>query len=167
MRILSILAIALILTSCYDDDGSFSLSPNQALEGRWEVDRGFYIWDNGSRISSLNPLVDSLPPVQVQFTEDKRYRIQYAFYVTNSFNQDTITLTNGVQEGTYELMAQEDQLLEYKGNITLIENITNTTDDAEIRYQIGQGADSLWLEGVRLNSLLIGEVSAVYVRNSQ
>jgi hypothetical protein len=157
----------LFLTSCFDDDASISLTPIQALEGQWEVDRGFFIWDNGSRISSLNPLVDSLPPVQLQFTEDNRYKIQYAFYVTNGFDQDTITITNGVQEGTFELMASEDQLLEYSGDITLIENITNTTDEAEISYQLGQGADSLWLEEVQLNSLLIGEISGVYVRNTR
>ena len=64
-------------------------------------------------------------------------------------------------------MASEDQLLEYSGDITLIENITNTTDEAEISYQLGQGADSLWLEEVQLNSLLIGEISGVYVRNTR
>jgi len=158
----------LLLTSCWDDDdASFTFTPAEALQGQWEVDRGFFTWDNGNRISSLNPLVDSLPSVQIQFTEDRKYKIQYAFFVTNGFDQDTITLTNGVQEGTYQLMANEDRLLKYSGEILMTENITNTVDEADIRYELGQGVDSLWLQGVQLNSLLQGEVSGAYFRNTR
>ena len=167
MRIFTILIGLLVLTGCFDDDGTSSFSPVQALEGQWEVDRGFFTWDNGKRISSLNPLVDSLPSVQIQFTEDLKYSIRYAFFVTNGFDQDTITLTTGVQVGTYELMVSEDRLLEYDGEVVLLENITNTSDIAEIRYQLGNDTDSLWLEGVQLNNLLFGEVSGAYFRNSR
>jgi hypothetical protein len=155
------------LTSCWDDDASITLTPNQALEGQWEVNRGVFIWDNGERISSLNPLVDSLPSVLVQFTEDSRYKIQYAFFVTNGFDQDTVTLANGIQEGVYELLTTEDQPLEYNGEIILTENITKITGEADIRFQTGNSTDSLWLEGVQLNSLLQGEISGEFFRNTK
>ena len=167
MRVIPILLTLLLLSGCFDDDASTRFNPAQAIEGQWEVDRGFFIWDNGNRISSLNPLVDSLPSVQVQFTQNFNYKIQYAFFVTNGFDQDTITITNGVQEGTYELMVTEDRVLDYSGEVILTENITNTSDIAEIRYQFGSDSDSLWLQGVQLNNLLFGEISAVYFRNSQ
>ena len=61
----------------------------------------------------------------------------------------------------------EDRVLDYSGEIVLSENITNTTDIADIRYQFGNDSDSLWLQGVQLNNLLFGEISAVYFRNSQ
>lgn len=167
IRELTILLGLLFLTSCWDDDASFSFTPNEALEGQWQVDRGVFIWDNGKRISSINPLVDSLPSVQVQFAESNRFIVQYAFFVTNSFDQDTITLTNGLQKGTYELMTLEDNLLEYSGRILFTEDITNTIDEADIRYQLGNGVDSLWLQGVQLNSLLFGEISGTFFRNSR
>lgn len=167
MRNLSIFFLLFLLSSCWDDDASITFTPNQALEGQWEVNRGVFIWDEGARISSLNPLVDSLPPVQIQFTEDLRYKIQYAFYVTNGFDQDTVTLANGIQEGIYELLTAEDQLLEYEGEIILTENITNATDEADIRFQTGNSVDSLWLEGVQLNSLLQGEISGEFFRNTK
>jgi len=167
MRNLSIIFWLVILTSCWDDDASVTFTPNQALEGQWEVSRGVFTWFDGERVSSLNPLVDSLPSVLVQFTEDYRYKIRYAFYVTNGFDQDTITLANGIQEGNYELLTAEDQLLEYDGEIILTENITNSTDEADIRFQTGNSVDSLWLEGVQLNSLLQGEISGEFYRNTK
>ena len=166
MKELTSLLCILLLTSCFDDDASFTFTPNEALEGHWQVDRGVFIWDNGNRISSINPLVDSLPSVQFQFAGDNRYKVQYAFFVTNSLDQDTVTLANGIQEGTYELMTSEDNHLEYNGKIILTENITNAIDNADIRYQLGIGVDSLWLVGVQLNSLLFGEVSGAYFRNT-
>ncbi len=167
MRELTLLLGLLYLTSCLDDDASFSLTPNEALEGQWQVDRGVFIWDNGNRISSINPLVDSLPAVQFQFAGDNRYKVQYAFFVTNSFDKDTVTLANGIQEGTYELMTSEDNILEYNGRILFTENITNTIDEAGIRYQLGNSVDSLWLQGVQLNSLLFGEISGTFFRNTR
>lgn len=115
----------------------------------------------------MNPLMDSIPSVQFQFSEDNRFKIQYAFFVTNGFDQDTVTITNGIQEGTYELMATEDNILDYSGRILLEENITNIMDEADIRYQLGNNVDSLWLQGVRLNNLLFGEISGSFFKNSR
>lgn len=167
MRELTILLGLLCLVSCLDDDASFSFTPNEALEGQWLVDRGVFIWDNGNRISSINPLVDSLPSVQFQFAGDNRYKVQYAFFVTNSFDQDTITLANGIQEGTYELINPENNLLEYNDRVLFTANITNAIDEADIRYQLGNSVDSLWLQGVQLNSLLFGEISGTFFRNTR
>ncbi len=167
MRELAILLCLLFLASCWDDDASFTFTPNEALEGHWQVERGVFIWDNGNRISSINPLVDSLPSVQFQFSGDNRYKLQYAFFVTDGFDQDTVTITNGIQEGTYELMATEDNILDYSGRVLLTENITNIVDEADIRYQLGNGADSLWLQGVQLNNLLFGEISGSFFRNTR
>ncbi len=167
MKALTALLCLLFLTSCLDDDASVTFTPNEALEGQWQVDKGFYLWDNGKRISSMNPLMDSIPSVQLQFSEDNRFKIQYAFFVTNGFDQDTVTITNGIQEGTYELMATEDNILDYSGRILFEENITNIMDEADIRYQLGNNVDSLWLQGVRLNNLLFGEISGSFFKNSR
>ncbi len=165
MRFLYGCLLLVLLSSCWSDDLPFDFKPEQALTGTWEVSEGVFLWDNNTRISTINPVFESLPSVSMEFADSDRFLVRYSFIVTD--NDDSVTFTSGLQEGTFDLMVDENTFLSYDGIITFTENTTNTTDESDIRFILGNEVDTLWIENMALNNLLDGEVTGIFVRKNQ
>ncbi|MDH3708259.1 MAG: hypothetical protein OER04_00135 [Cyclobacteriaceae bacterium] len=165
MRSLYGCILLVLLSSCWNDDLPFDFKPEQALTGTWEVSEGVFLWDNNTRISTINPVFESLPSVSMEFADSDRFLVRYSFIVTD--NDDSVTFANGLQEGAFDLMVDENTFLSYNGIITFTENTTNTTDESDIRFILGNEVDTLWIENMALNNLLDGEVTGIFVRKNQ
>ena len=165
MRILLSCMFLVLLSSCWNDDLPFDFTPEQALTGTWEIYEGVFIWDNNTRVSTINPVFESLPSVSMEFADSERYLVRYSFIVTDG--DDSVTFANGLQEGAFELMVDETTFLDYEGIITFTENTTQTVGESDIRFELGNAVDTLWIEDMALNNLLDGEVTGIFVRKNQ
>jgi len=164
-RTLLYLAVFIFTSSCWSDEPLFDFPPEVALTGDWNINQGVYFWDDNTRISTVNPMLPTIPAVSLEFVSGNQYLVRYQFIVTD--NQDSITFTNGLQEGNYQIAVRENQVLQFEGVVTFTENGTNTTDQSEIRYNIGNAVDTLWIEDMALNNLLEGSITGVFVRNNR
>lgn len=166
MRVVVCIILLLVsLTSCWNDDHLFTFPPEQALTGEWEISEGEFLWDNDTRISTINPVFESRPAVSMQFADGQTYLVTYSFVVTN--NSDTVTITNGLQEGNFQISVGENNVLMFEGEIMFTENTTNAVSNSKIQYSLGNPVDTLWIEGLELNNLLQGEINGIFIRDNR
>jgi hypothetical protein len=159
------LITTLLVTSCWSDEPLYDFPPELALSGEWDIAQGVFLWDGNTRVSTINPMYQSTPSVSMQFVDGNQYLVRYQFIVTD--NQDSITFANGLQQGQFQIAVEENRILHFEGLITFTENVTNTTDQSEISYSIGNEVDTLWIEDMALNNLLDGSVTGVFLRNNR
>jgi len=154
-----------LLSSCWSDEPLFDFPPELALSGEWNISQGVFVWDDNTRVSTINPVYQSLPSVSLQFAAGDQFLTRYSFVVTD--DQDSITFANGIQQGNYQIAVRENNILVFDGAITFTENITNTVDESNIRYSVGNEVDTLWIEDMALNNLLEGSITGVFVRDNR
>ncbi len=154
-----------MVSSCWSDEPLFDFSPDLALTGEWTIEQGVFFWDGNTRISTVNPMVQSAPAVSMEFVAGDQYLVRYQFIVTD--NQDSITFTNGLQQGQYQIAVEENRILHFEGLITFTENVTNIKDESSISYSIGNEVDTLWIEDMALNTALEGSITGTFIRNNR
>lgn len=156
------------LAACSEDDSPIVLTAEEAIAGQWNLDTGVFIWDNGLRMSSVDKAFDDIPPLTLIFNDQGNYLGKYSFLVKRE-NEETITITNGLQEGIFQLTVEqqlkEAGIYQHTGQILFTNTVTDTDNTSTTRYSYGQSTDTLWIEGMKLHNLLFGEIDGIFIRS--
>lgn len=162
-----ILYAIFFLAACSEDNGPIIPTAEEAIAGQWNLDTGVFIWDNGLRMSSVDKAFEDIPTVTLIFDDQGNYLGKYSFLVKRE-DEDPITITNGLQEGIFQL-TMEQQLKEagiyqHTGQILFTNTVTDTDNISSARYSYGQSTDTMWIKGLILHNLLFGEIDGVFIK---
>ena len=162
----AILLSTLVMLSCSEDLPELFPPSEEALAGEWTFYDGLYTWDNNRRLSPVIQAVDTIPSITLRFTSNKKFLMRYTFFVLRD-SADTITITNGLEEGVFDLFVTETQVERnvfcYWGSVNM-ENMAEAQSESGINYCFGGATDTLRMDRLKLNNLLFGTVGGVFVR---
>ena len=154
------------MASCSDDLPNLFPPSEEALAGKWAIHEGLYTWGSNRRLSPVVQAVDTIPSITLQFTSNNQFLMRYTFFILRD-SMDTITITNGLEEGIFDLLVTETQIEKnvfcYSGTVSM-KNLADAQSESGINFCFGATTDTLRMDRLKLNNLLFGTVEGVFVR---